>query len=88
MIDRHVLGGGEAVVRLDTVNLPYRLEVGAFQRIQNGTARMRQDVGVVSALADLPVEFQIGGPMTPSQNPRHSFKSGTTQFCIRSRILF
>src|SRR5579862_3223434 len=52
MIDRHVLRGREAVMRLDSRKTCGRRDLGALERVDDRLARMRQHVSVVAALGN------------------------------------
>src|SRR5208283_2435320 len=70
MIDRHVLRGGEAVVRLDSRELADARDARAFERVDDRLPRMRQHVSVVAAFCDLGVEFERRRVMYPSEDAR------------------
>src|SRR5216683_2167970 len=70
MIDRHVFRRREAIVRLDSRQVPRRAHSGARERVNDRLARMRQDVRVVFALGKLGVEFERRRMMAPSEDAR------------------
>src|SRR5216683_38365 len=70
MIDRHVFRRREAIVRLDSRQVPRRAHSGARECVHDRLARMRQDVRVVFALGKLSVEFERGRMMAPSEDAR------------------
>src|SRR6266851_2150088 len=86
MVNRHVLRSSEAVVRLNSVDVPYRADASACKGVQNGASRMREDIWTVVTLSDFLVELQIGGPLTPSENPRQVLQLASAKFGIRRRI--
>src|ERR1039458_9148599 len=88
MIDRHVLGGGEAVVRLDSRELGDGRDAGALEGVENCLACMRQDVGVVPALGDLGVEFERRRVMAPSEDARNVGERLAVAFGPRARKFF
>src|SRR6266849_5003586 len=60
MIDRHVFRRREAIVRLDSRQVPRRAHSGARERVNDRLARMRQDVRVVFALGKFGGELLRG----------------------------
>src|SRR5215469_1319424 len=88
VIDRHVLGGREAIVRLDSRQLGHRAEAGAFERVDDRLARVRQHVGVVAALQHLGVEFERRGVMAPTEDARNVAELLAVALGPRARELF
>ena len=70
MVDRHVLGDGEAVVRLDAVECAHVGDGGAAERITDGVAHVREHVRVAAALLDLVEEADAGVAVAPAEDPR------------------
>ena len=75
VVDRHVLRGGEAVVRFDAVHLPDVRQAGALQGVHDGVPRVWQHVRVAAALGDLGVERDRRGVVAPAQNPGQSVQA-------------
>src|SRR5579885_87288 len=68
VIDRHVLGGGKAVVGFDCRELLDARDSRPLESIEDCLARMRQHVGIVLALGNLGVELDGRGVMAPSED--------------------
>src|SRR5579872_10513 len=68
VIDCHVLGSREAIVRLDGVDLLDTGNTRALERIDNRLTRVRQDVLVLAALGHFHIELEWRRMMTPSED--------------------
>src|SRR5208283_4692118 len=88
MINRHVLRGGEAVVRLDSRQLADARNARALERVDDRLARMRQYVSVVAAFGDLGVEFERRRVMAPSEDARDVGELLAVALCPRRRKFF
>ena len=70
VVDRHILGGGEAVVGLDALDTPRIRQPGPLKGIDNRLAGVGQDIWIVPALGDLGVKLDRRGMMAPAQQTR------------------
>ena len=68
VVDRHVLGNGEAIVRFDRVDLRDTVHPCALARIANRAADLREDIGFVPAPCDLGGIRYRRGAMPPARN--------------------
>src|SRR5207302_8267472 len=66
VVDGHVLGGREAVVRLDALELPAVGETRAAEGVGDGAPRVGQDIFVL--LGELVVEEERRGGVAPAEN--------------------
>src|SRR6266566_5227162 len=87
MVNRHVLGSSEAVVRLNSVDVPDRADTGACKSVQNGASRMRKHIWSVATLCDFLVELKISRPLAPSENSRQILQLAPAKFGIGGRVL-
>jgi len=74
VIDGHVLGRREAVVRLNAIDLRDVRNAGALEGVLDRVAHMREHESAVGASAQLLFEAQVRGAMAPPRDARHGIE--------------